>query len=162
MRNTTTASSSSTGTGLDAYNDLPDHHYMSIPNLVITSPNKFYRDTDGEEYRYGYGYGRRAPQWDYSRLQDPDALRRFQSAVTYCLTCFDDSSEGDYDPSCECFIIVIGKGEGEVGRASDVAIRDNVAVTPPVGATLPPYDVAHATQIAQFHELEAKLNAKRE
>jgi hypothetical protein len=57
MRNATTAYSSSTNTDLAAYEDLPDHHYMSIWNLIITSPDESYRDTDGEEYRYG----RRAP-----------------------------------------------------------------------------------------------------
>jgi hypothetical protein len=78
MRNATTAYSSSTGTDLDAYKDLPGHHYMSIQDLVITSPDESYRDTDDEEY----GYGRSAPQWEYSGLRDPGTFRRFQSAAT--------------------------------------------------------------------------------
>jgi hypothetical protein len=53
MRNATMTYSSSTSTDLAAYENLPDHHYMSIQNLIITSPDESYHDTDGEEYRYG-------------------------------------------------------------------------------------------------------------
>jgi hypothetical protein len=111
MRNATTTYSLSIGTDLDAYKDPSDHHYMSTQNLVITSPDQSYFNTDGEEY----GNGRRTPQWDYSGLRDPDAFRWFQSAVTYFLTFSNDSSEGDYDPACECFVVVFGEGKGEVG-----------------------------------------------
>jgi hypothetical protein len=158
MRNATTAYSSSTDTNLDAYKDLPAQHYMSIRNLVITSPDDSYRDTDGEEY----GYMRSALQWHYSGLRDPDTFKRFRSAATYCLNCSDDYSEGDYDPARECFVVVISKGEGEIVGAGDAGARDNVAVTPPAGATPPPYDVVCATPIAQLRELEAKLNVECE
>jgi hypothetical protein len=92
----------------------------------------------------------------------PDAFRRFQSTATYCITCSDNSSEGDYDPTYECFVVIIGEGEGEVGGAGNAAVCDNVAVTPLVGVTPPPYDATCAAQIAQLSELEAKLNAERE
>jgi hypothetical protein len=83
----------------------------------------------------------------------PDAFRRFQSTTTYFITCSDDSSEGDYDPTRECFVVIIGEGEGEVGGAGDAAVCDNVAVTPPVGVTPPPYDAACAVQIVVWTSL---------
>ena len=42
---------------------------------------------------------------DYSGVRDPDAFRSFQLAAAYCLTCSEDSSEGDYDPTRECFMV---------------------------------------------------------
>lgn len=155
LHGATTAYSSAIDTDLGEYEDLPDRHFWSIRQLLATSPDDSYRDTDGEEY----GYGRGAPEWDYSGLRDPDADRRFQSAATYCLTCSDDSSEEDYDPTCECFVIVIGEGEDEGGGAGDTAPRNMVAVTPLAGATPPPPDATRTAQIAQIRELEAKLNA---
>lgn len=47
------------------------------------------------------------PEWDYCDLQDRDAFQSFQAAADYCLTCSDYSSEGDYDPTDECFLMEI-------------------------------------------------------
>ena len=41
---------------------------------------------------------------DYSGVCDLDALRSFQLSTAYCLTCSEDSSEGDYDPTREYFM----------------------------------------------------------
>ena len=48
---------------------------------------------------------------DYSGVRDPDAFRSFQLAAAYCLTCSEDSSEGDYDPTQECFMVQFTDGQ---------------------------------------------------
>jgi elongation factor P hydroxylase len=50
---------------------------------------------------------------DYSGVCDPDAFWSFQLAAAYCLTCSEDSSEGDYDPTRECFMIELADGAVE-------------------------------------------------
>jgi hypothetical protein len=156
MRNGAATFSSSISTNLSEYDDFPDRHWWHIWELIATSSTDSYRDTDGEEY----DYYRDALDWDYSGLRDPNAVARFQAAATYYLTCSDDSSEGEYDPTRECFIVVLPEGKDEGGGAGDNEVRNTVAVTPPMGA--PPPDAARATQLAQLRELEVKLNQERE
>ena len=50
---------------------------------------------------------------DYSGVIDPDAFRSFQLAAAYCLTCSDVSSEGDYDPARECFMVQLADGQDD-------------------------------------------------
>jgi hypothetical protein len=50
---------------------------------------------------------------DYSGVRDPDAFRSFQLAAAYCLTCSEDSSEGDYDTTRECFMVQLADGQNE-------------------------------------------------
>ena len=42
---------------------------------------------------------------DFSRLHDPEAMRRFLAASDYCFGCSDSDDEGIYDPTRECFHI---------------------------------------------------------
>ena len=40
----------------------------------------------------------------------------------YCLTCSDDSSEGDYDPTQECFVAMLGEhNDNDNDNDDDVA-----------------------------------------
>ena len=73
MRSATTISSSSVSSDLAAYEDLPGHHLISIWNLIATSPDELYPDSDSEEYTRGHG----DQGWDYSGLRDPEAFRWF-------------------------------------------------------------------------------------
>ena len=59
---------------------------------------------------------------DYSGVRDLDAFRSFQLAAAYCLTCSEDSSEGDYDPTRECFIVELANGREVYRRRSCSAI----------------------------------------
>ena len=54
---------------------------------------------------------------DYSGVRDPDAFRSFQLAAAYCLTCSKDTSEGDYDPTRECFMAELADGQKTTLRA---------------------------------------------
>ena len=107
MRSTTTIYSSSVNSDLATYEDLPGHHLISIRNLIVTSPDELYPDSDSEEDTRGHG----DQGWDYSGLWDPEAFRRYQAAADYCLTCSEYSSAGDYDPSRECFVITLDEQE---------------------------------------------------
>ena len=103
MRTATATYASSVSTNLSAYEDLPGHHLILIRKLIASSPNDSYPNSADEEYIYVCGC--EAPEWDYSGLRDHDAFLSFQAAVDYCLACSDDSSEGDYDPTRECFMV---------------------------------------------------------
>ena len=122
-----------------------------IRNLIATSPDELYPDSDSEEYPRGHG----DQGWDYFGLRDPKAFRRFQAAADYCLTCSEDSSVGDYDPSRECFVVALDEQEDGGTEANDAAGRGDPGVSRPVGT--PPDDAALATQLAQARELETKL-----
>jgi hypothetical protein len=103
MRNAATTYASSISTNMSAYEDLPGHHLLSIRNLIASSPDDSYSDTTNDINFFMDNLA--APEWDYSGVCDLDAFRSFQFAANYCLTCFEDSSEGDYDPTRECFMV---------------------------------------------------------
>ena len=108
MRNVTTTYASLISTNMSTYEDLPGHHLLSIRNLIASSPDNSYPDS--AEDGYVYVRGCEASEWDYSGLCDRKAFLSFQDAVDYCLTCSDDSSEGDYDPNRECFMVELADG----------------------------------------------------
>jgi len=56
---------------------------------------------------------------DYSGVRDPDALCSFQLATAYCLTCSEDSSEGDFDPARECFVVQLVDGQDDNAPGDD-------------------------------------------
>jgi len=78
----------------------------------------------------------------------------FQAAADYCLTYSDDSSEGDYDPTRECFMV-------KLGEHNDDALNDEANAPPVVPAAFRPATSANSgmqqAQLAQHQELEAKL-----
>ena len=74
----------------------------------------------------------------------------FQDAADYCLTCFDDSSEGDYDPTWECFVAVLGEHNGD---------DDDDAAADAVHAAIAAAE--QQAQLAQLRELEVKLDEER-
>ena len=136
MRGATTICSSSVSTDLATYDDLPGHHLISIRNLITTSPDELYPDSDSEDQG-----------WDYSDLRDAEAFRQFQAAADYCLACSEDSSAGDYDPSRECFVVALDEqADGGTG-AHDAAGRGNPGASWPAGT--PPGDAALTTWLTQ-------------
>ena len=56
---------------------------------------------------------------DYSGVRDPDAFCSFQLAAAYCLTCSEYSSEGDYDPTRECFMVQLADGQEDNAPGDD-------------------------------------------
>ena len=58
-------------------------------------------------------------EWDFFGVRDVDAFCSFQLAAAYCLTCSEDSSEGDYDPTRECFMVELADGAVEEASSND-------------------------------------------
>ena len=128
MRSSAMTYASSVSTDMSAYEDLPGHHLLSIRNLIASTPDSSYPDSSNEESIPVQG--RMNPEWDYSGIRDLEAFLSFQAAADYCLACSDDSSEGDYDPTRECFVAVIGEPGDDDNVAADAARAATAAVGP--------------------------------
>ena len=124
MRSAAAAYASSVSTNMSAYEDLLGHHLISIRNLIASSPDNSYPDTADDINFFMDNFT--APEWDYSGVRDLDAFRSFQLTADYCLTCSEDSSKGDYDPTRECFMI-----ELVVGAIDDASSDDGNNEKPP-------------------------------
>jgi hypothetical protein len=131
---------------------------LSVRNLIASTPDSSYLDSTNEGSVPARD--RVNPEWDYSGIHDLGAFLSFQAAADYCLTCSDDSSEGEYDPTQECFVAVLGEHDDDDDIAANVAH----AATIVAGATVAPgtSTLANAAeqqaQLAQLKELEAKLD----
>ena len=99
MRNTAARTyASSISTNLTEYEDLPGHHLLSIRNLITSSLDESYPETASsiaDDVNFFMNNFAAEEAEDYSGVYDHDALRSFQLATAYCLTCSEDSSEGD-------------------------------------------------------------------
>src|SRR6185312_10760163 len=102
---------------------------------------------------------------DYSGVRDPDALRSFQLATAYCLTYSEDSSEGDFDPSRECFMADLADEQNDNapsdGADGGADAQANQPVVPPVAPSTSS-SAARQAQLAQLNELQAKLDEQRQ
>ena len=119
MRNAASYASSSS-TNFAEYEDLPGHHLLSIRNLIASSPNDSYPETArsiADDISFFMDNFTVEEAEDYSGVRDPDAFRSFQLAAAYCLTCSEDSSEGDYDPTREFFMAELADGQNDNARA---------------------------------------------
>lgn len=125
LRNFVATYASKIGTDISVYDELPGHHLASIRHLITSTPDDSYPESVGEPV-----YGQQNPKWDYSGLQDLEAFLAFQAAADYCLTCSDDSSEGDYDPTQECFHVDVEEASEE-DAADVVDPADAPPQTPP-------------------------------
>jgi hypothetical protein len=163
MRNVAAIYTSSVSTNMSAYEDLLGHHHISIRNLIASSPDDSYPDT-ADDINF-FMDNLVAPEWDYSGVRDLDAFQLFQLAVNYYLTCSEDSSEGDYDPTRECFMVELAN------EAIDDAPNDdeNNKEPPPTKQTVVPAanpvalagSAARQAQLAQLKELETRLDEER-
>ena len=98
---------------MSAYEELPGHHLFAIHNLIVSSPDDSYPETAGsiaDDINFFMDNFTAEEAVDYSGVRDPDTFRSFQLAVAYCLTCSEDSSNGDYDPTRECFVVELANG----------------------------------------------------
>ena len=82
-----------------------------IRNLTASTPEDSYPDTADDINFFMDNLA--APEWGYSGVCDLDALWMFQLAANYSLTCSEDSSEGDYDPARECFMVQLTDGQDD-------------------------------------------------
>ena len=158
MRASAATYASSVSTSMSTYADFPGHHLLSSRNLIASTPDSSYLDSADEESIPAQE--RMNSEWDYSGVRDLGAFLSFQVAADYCLTCSDDSSEGEYDPTRECFVAVLGEHNDDDDIAADAAhaaMAAAGAIAAP-GPSTPANAAEHQAQLAQLRELEAKLD----
>jgi hypothetical protein len=120
MRNAAATYASSVNTSMSVYEDLLGDHLLSIRNLIASSPDDSYPDTAGsiaDDINF-FMDNFTATERDYSEVRDLNAFRLFQIAADYCHT-FSDSSEGDYDPARECFMVEMADGAVDKAPSDD-------------------------------------------
>ena len=123
---------SSVSTNVSAHKDLPGHRLISICNLVAPPPDSSHPDSADE----GYVFVRERIAPDFSVVRDREALLSFQATADYCLSCSDDSSEGDYDLTREFFMVELaGPGDDAMKDAADPPT--NLPIEPPANSTAP-------------------------
>ena len=166
MRNTAARTyASSISTNLTKYEDLPGHHLLSICNLIASSPDESYPEmasSTADNINFFMNNFTAEEAEDYSRVRDPDVFRSFQLATAYCLSCSEDSNEGDYDPAQECFMADLAdeRNDNAPGDNGDggVDAQANQPVVPPAAPSSSSGSVARQAQLAQLKELQAKLD----
>jgi hypothetical protein len=104
-------------------------------------------------------------EWDFSGVPDLVMFRRFLDATDYWFVYSDDSSTGSYDSARECCVVIAndpanatgaaGAGDGEVPPALGTTSR--LAAGPSSPPPSPPTGADINAQLAQAHELEARL-----
>ena len=136
MRNAA-AHASSTSANFIEREDLPDHHLRSIRSLIASSSGESYPEAassiaDGIDFFMNNFTTEEAE--DYSEVRDPAALRSFKLVTAYCLTCSEDSNEGDFDPSRECFMADLVDEQNDNAPSND----GNHEEPPPVNQVVAP------------------------
>ena len=92
MRNAATYASS-ISTNFTKREDLPGHHLLSIRNLIASSLDESYPETASsiiDDVNFFMNNFAADEAEDYFGVYDPDALRSFQLAAAYCLTCCEE------------------------------------------------------------------------
>ena len=123
------------------YEDLPGHHLLSMRSLIASSLDESYPETASsiaDDVNFFMNNFAAEEAEDYSVVRDLDAFRSFQLATAYCLTCSEDSSEGDYDPARECFKVQLADGQDDNIPGND-GRRGRRAGEPTGGATCGPF-----------------------
>jgi hypothetical protein len=102
--NVATAYTSSAGTDITTYDDLPGYHLLATRRLIATD-DESYHDFDSElPPATSHGYA----EWDFSSVPGPVMFRRFLDVADYWFGYSDTSSIEDYDPAHERFTVGIG------------------------------------------------------
>jgi hypothetical protein len=104
MRNTAMAYISSASTGVAACEGHLGNHLMEARNLTTTTDDESYHGSATElPPATSHGYA----EWDFSLVPDPVMSLRFLDAADYWFSYSDDSNAGSYDPTRECFVVVV-------------------------------------------------------
>jgi hypothetical protein len=87
-----------------AYEDLLGHHLLVVRTLITTTNDESYHGSASElRPATSHGYA----EWVFSDVPDPVMFHRFLDATDYWFSYSDDSSAPSYDPTHECFVVVI-------------------------------------------------------
>jgi hypothetical protein len=121
-----------------AYEDLPGHHLLVVRNLIATTNDESYLGSASElPPATSHGYAK----WDFSGVPDLVMFQRFHDAADYWFDYSDNSSVGSYDPTRECFVVVVddqadgtnmvGAGDGEAPQNPGAGVPRNPGPSAP-------------------------------
>jgi hypothetical protein len=113
---------SSISSNFTEYEDLSGHHLLSMRNLIASSTDESYPETASsiaDDIHFFMNNFTAEEAEDYSGVRDPDAFRSFQLATAYCLTYSEDSSEGEYNPTRECFMADLADEQNDNAPGDD-------------------------------------------
>jgi hypothetical protein len=102
--NAATVYTSSAGTDIAAYDDLPGYHLLAARNLIATDDESYHGSDSELPPATSHGYA----ELDFSGVRDPVMFWWFLDVVDYCFGYSDTSSTEDYDPARERFTVGIG------------------------------------------------------
>jgi hypothetical protein len=102
--NAATTYTSSAGTDIAAYDDLPSYHLLAAKRLIATDDESYHGSDSELPPATSHGYA----EWDFSDVPDPVMFRRFLNAADYWFGYCDTSSIEDYDPARERFTVGVG------------------------------------------------------
>ena len=150
MRNAATHASSTVADFIE-HEDTSGHHLLPTRSLSMSSPDEPYPETassiaDDVDFFINNFTAEEAE--DYSGVRDPDALRAFQLATAYCLTCSEDSSEGDFDSSRECFMADLADDQNDNAPSNDGYGGADVRAKQPVAPAAAPSSSSSAVRQA--------------
>jgi hypothetical protein len=162
MRNAAMAYASSASTHVAAYEVLPGHHLLAVRNLIATTNDESYHGSASElPPATSHGY----VEWDFSGVPNPVMSLQFLDAANYWFGYSDDSSAGSYDPTRECFIVIVDDqaNDANAAGAGDEEAPQNPGTGLPQGPGPSARPISPArgadinAQLAQARELKAKL-----
>jgi hypothetical protein len=168
MRTTAANYASSVSTNMSMYEELPGHHLFAIRNLIASSPDDSCPETAGsitDNINFFMDNFTAEEAVDYSGVRDHDVFWSFQLAAAYCLTFSEDSSEGDYDPTRECFMVELVDGAVDEAPSDDGNNEEpppaNQVVAPPPNPAASSSSTTRRAHLVQLTELEKKLEEER-
>ena len=98
-----------------------------------------------------------ASEWDFSGVRDLDSFQSFYLVADYCLTYSEDSSEGYYNSTRECFMVELADGAADEAPSDDGNNEEpppaNQVVVPVANPTASSSSAARQAQLAQLKEL---------
>jgi hypothetical protein len=129
--NTATAYTSSAGTDIAAYDDLPGYHLLAARRLIDTDDESYHGSDSELPPATSHGYA----EWEFSGVPDPMMFRRFLDAADYWFGYSDTSNIKDYNPAHERFMVGVGDvvdGVNAMGAADgeDPGLGDELCLRP--------------------------------
>jgi hypothetical protein len=162
LHGATTAYVASSNTDTAARRARPIRHVPAVGNpSASVDDESSYGSASELPPATSHGYA----EWDFFGVLDPVMFRRLLDATDYWFGYSDNSSAGSHDPARDCFVVPANKqanaanvaeaGNGEVPPGSGTGPHQDAG--PRARPPSPPRGADINTQLAQAHELEAKL-----
>ena len=122
-----------TTTYASAHAEPSGRHQRFALDLFATTSTHTHADSSEEDEAWAGA--------DFSKLHDPETMRRFLAVSDYCFGYSDSDDEGAYDPTRECFQVELGMPTWAMRMKGKV-----LAPCPPRGRAVPH---VHASSLEQ-------------